>query len=841
MLASALLSLGVSLPAQDTVGPTIELEAFIVDETAAALLDSLVPTDRELDGIFLDGLSVMTIPRSITVLSPEALAQFDIQALDDLDKVGAGTQRINYFGIAGTPVLRGVLAGAYYNGMLRAYNRNQAPISFGSLEALNVVKGPTPAHLSLTPVGGYVDMLPKSPYFDEASGSVEFEIGRWEHYRIQGDLGGPFLLGKIPAAYRLSATAQQAESFYDNVGNDYASLYGALKMRPAEKLDIFTGFEYYRYESNENAGWNRPTQALIDEGRYVIGEPINITDEDHFGRANREPFAPFTTPVNVNPALVVPRSVVLSANLTAAQLEALNDLSDPAERMAAYGSLFGAFGGNPNVDGFQYTPEYFAAGGEVFTAEIEGSRVLADPTDRADADNFLFFADVVFRATEDRTFTLKGLYEYLATEKLSSYGYAFDGAQTVAALKLIASERSLDWLQLEYGGSLRYTGAQQLQDFTVEPFSRRDLTNRGISANSTLLAGAQSPRGGANYWDPFASGESDLYQAAVFAVGELRLGSYLSVVASARWEHADFEVALPGEIERASPSEREAFAANSGNEDYASWSVGPVFRPHESLSLYFTYQDGTVVTAQDGGSISGGGNFAEATMWEAGAKTSLFEGRLYGSLAVYQWEQSVFNDREGEAEPLEGEGVEVELTWLPTDWLTVIGSFTWQEVRRRSPLGFRTVPMTEELWALYGGELNSNFAGVTSPFSVPPGPLAGVDFGVPENNPELITPGFPPMTAKLFAVVERNGFGISGGPIYQEAFWLNFDRTIQLPEAIIWNASLFYRGETFEIRLRVENVFEEQYFYGSDPVFAANTLVTQAPGRDVKLSIRVGF
>ena len=55
--------------------------------------------------------------------------------------IGAGTQPANYFGIAGTPYLRGVKASVFFNDMARAYKRNEMPVSFGSLEALDLVSG----------------------------------------------------------------------------------------------------------------------------------------------------------------------------------------------------------------------------------------------------------------------------------------------------------------------------------------------------------------------------------------------------------------------------------------------------------------------------------------------------------------------------------------------------------------------------------------------------------------------------------------------------------------------------------------------------------------------------
>ena len=109
------------------------LEDFIVTETDSALQDSLLPTEREISGLFGDTTNVLEVPRSVTLLSPTIMDEFNIEDLSDLKKVAAGTQTYNYYGLAGTPIIRGAQGGTFLNGMLRAYQRNEMPLSFGSL------------------------------------------------------------------------------------------------------------------------------------------------------------------------------------------------------------------------------------------------------------------------------------------------------------------------------------------------------------------------------------------------------------------------------------------------------------------------------------------------------------------------------------------------------------------------------------------------------------------------------------------------------------------------------------------------------------------------------------
>jgi len=110
---------------------------------------------------------------------------------------------------------------------------------------MDVVKGPAPAHFGPGLVGGFVNLVPKSPYFDQTRGSLKLTAGADDFYNAQLDVGGPTLLFGRPAAYRVSVTGQLAGSYYHRIHHDYASLYAALKTAVAPDVTLFTGTEYF--------------------------------------------------------------------------------------------------------------------------------------------------------------------------------------------------------------------------------------------------------------------------------------------------------------------------------------------------------------------------------------------------------------------------------------------------------------------------------------------------------------------------------------------------------------------------------------------------------------------
>lgn len=782
------------------------LEKFIITESQARREGDVLPTSRPVDSVFGAGASVFDLPRAVTVVTPELMRRFDLQSLGDLGRLGAGTQGANYFGIAGTPNLRGAKGIVFFNGMARAYQRNEMPVSFGSLEALDIVKGPAPSHFGPVPEGGYVNFIPKSPYFDRARGSLTLTVGSFDHERAQLDYGAPLLIGTRPAAYRVSLTTQKSDSYWKNVGNDYVSAYAALKLRLAENVSLFTGAEYYDFHSNENPGWNRVTQALIDRGEYLIGEPQNIASAAWGGLADRSriefPGSTVGQPANFR-ALILPAATA-EARIAPALLSLMED------RRGTDG-------------GYRYTQAYFDAGGTALTEKIDGSTVLSDPADYADARDFLWFMDVVSTRAIDRTVTWKSLLEHVRTDKHSSYGYGVATEQLVLENKLLIEWRHLPVADttLTSGASFRYGYGWMVQDFAAEPFNRRDISRADISANSRVPAGSDLDPSGRNLWSTTIGGstESDLWQTAAFALAHSRWSPHFSTIVSARAESAFFRADLPAEVGRATAAQRLA-AEREGESHHGSGALSAIWHARDDLNVYASYQKGTALQPGQGGTVNSKSNFARAELKELGAKLSLFDGRLFAGLTGYQWRNARFNDRENRAERLRGRGAELELTWAPTEKFNVIASAGSQRVFRVDPLGFRARDGTAARIALESGSFD---AGVT-----PTPPL----------NPQLIYPGTPESQVKLdLAWQVSRPWGVSIGATWNHAFYHNFERTLVLPESLVWRASTHWRHGPLTVRLSGENIFHADYFLGADPFFSHNDLVTKAPSASGKLTV----
>ena len=258
-------------------------------------------------------------------------------------------------------------------------------------------------------------------------------------------------------------------------------------------------------------------------------------------------------------------------------------------------------------------------------------------------------------------------------------------------------------------------------------------------------------------------------------------------------------------------------------------SIGPVIRVGAGMALYGNAQIGTAFEPTQGGAVSAGSekdNFSQSELYEGGLKFHLLDDTLFATVAGYYWDKSRFDARTGTTSPLRSKGVEFELTWAPSDQVTVIASAGASRTHRRAPAGFRFADTDDGFWLpLVAGGL-----------------FAGGSQGRPDNNPDLILNGFPEVSANIFLNYRfPSGLGFGIGARWRDTYFHNFDRTLVIPSAVIFRGNLSYTTERWEVLLTVENFTSEDWFLGAEPIFSANSLLLKAPGATAKLAFTYKF
>ena len=235
----------------------------------------LSPKDAKISGPFGDDLSLSDIARAITPISSDMIEQLNITTLQDILAVTPNSYAASGFGAPSLPTLRGQLGELYQDGVRRQAGNNGfgIPISFNAIEQIDVVKGAPPVLLGTSQRnGGFVNLHSKTANTETSQGKATISAGRWDHYSAQLDYSAPIVQGE--SGFRVSAEHIDNDSFYDYAGFQSDSLFAAVRFLPDDKTSWDLNFELYHVEFTDNAGINRPTQALIDNGLYITGQGV---------------------------------------------------------------------------------------------------------------------------------------------------------------------------------------------------------------------------------------------------------------------------------------------------------------------------------------------------------------------------------------------------------------------------------------------------------------------------------------------------------------------------------------------------------------------------------------
>jgi len=209
-------------------------------------------------------------------------------------------------------------------------------------------------------------------------------------------------------------------------------------------------------------------------------------------------------------------------------------------------------------------------------------------------------------------------------------------------------------------------------------------------------------------------------------------------------------------------------------------------------------------------------------------KVSLLDNTLFAALSVYESKRERFNNFTNNQDGVRSQGVELESTWVATEKLSFIANFGVREAHLVRAPGYRFGATQDYYMPLLAGGLYVDFGDAT-----------GL---VKKNNPDGIFGGAPEGSANLIASYDLgNGFSLGGGPRIRSSYYLNHERTLSLPSTVIWNGNVSYSRGAIQMMLELSNITSEDFFIGSDPIFAANTIITKAPPIEAKLNITYKF
>src|ERR1700677_3579901 len=176
--------------------------------------DLILPTEVTSTSAYGLDLGVMDTPRNNTLLSKAQLDALNIQNPGGFSYLTSSSYSDASFGEPNIPRIRGQYADLFFNGMRDSFTLNGygAPISFNSVDSIDIVKGP--ASVQAGPgagVGGAVGMTTKMPSFVKPIADFDLEFDTQQKRRASFDVGAP-LTSTIAA--RVAFTEDDSGSYY---------------------------------------------------------------------------------------------------------------------------------------------------------------------------------------------------------------------------------------------------------------------------------------------------------------------------------------------------------------------------------------------------------------------------------------------------------------------------------------------------------------------------------------------------------------------------------------------------------------------------------------------------
>lgn len=277
------------------------------------------------------------------------------------------------------------------------------------------------------------------------------------------------------------------------------------------------------------------------------------------------------------------------------------------------------------------------------------------------------------------------------------------------------------------------------------------------------------------------------------------------------------------------------------------WGLRPYFTAaSSSLTLDGSnniIQASTIQTAATG---VYNGFIGEAFLRELGIKGSFFGGKLQASVAGFRQSRNDVTQPDdpsagADVSSTESEGIEVEAKWVPIrdlylsayysyqtqEYVTAPASSTTFEVNGRQ-VGFQDIydPATGELLYpaeafLYGGRSTTALPAGTTQYQ------------------ERV--GYPIKQAALQGTYQLpGGFGFLLSTNYFSEVYANRQKTLLLPDAIVFNAGVTYDRGKVHLKLNGYNFTDERYFRPASGD-TNGQLVSVMPGRRWEASIKVDF
>ena len=788
-----------------------------------------LPTE-DVGSVFGFDKTLLETPRSASTISSDQIERFDIGDIDELIALAPGTYTQSFFGVAGALDVRGTPGETYFRGVRRLDNPGNYPTPLGATDRVDIVRGPATPIYGPAKIGGYLNFVPKSAradsgaYLDEPEGRLGYTAGSWNKSILTAEIGGPGELGGRDFGYYLYSMVEDSGSYYQNSSTNQTLLQASFDMDVNDKLRLQFGGMYHDFDGNQNAGWNRLTQALVDTGTYLTGT-AQALDTDGDG------------------------------SISHAEYRATADFDD-TDGDAAFG-LSGVFVDRPELVTVSDLDRQQALE-NVGTAILDGSQTLVAADDSLENQVTTLYFDIIYTTDNDWEFKNQLFYEGYENLNENAYGFSQFHDSWVIEDKLIISkviESGSLTTSLQISPSIRHTDFIHGDDYTNEYFDRRDLTGPSIALDRRLLSTRVDEE-----WSEYDIGD---YTDLGFGVmADFTWESGLSVLVGARYDTIDIssrvvldkvqlfnfatefvllsddgQFLLNDFVDTANPppGSIKGRVVDSTTEDGVSWTVSVSWATEAGIIPYITASEQSTIIAGQGAQIPThqifAGSFDTSELLEAGIKGSFLDDTLYMALSVYEQERTDFSSQAIVTNTVnDTEGLEFETRWAATDNLLLTFGYSHMEIvnltvlnegQRFGFFGAEDMPQIDPA-LIYGGQVIG--------FNAAPNEAAARRAGVPEN-----------IFTFTGTYAFDNGFAINAVVIDADEVFSSHSQAVRLPSYTLLNLGVRYEADRWAISLTGKNLTDERYFRANFPnLFGAQIVLPELP-RSWQASISYNF
>lgn len=815
---------------------------------------SILPA-RPVGSIYGTSASVLDTPRSITQINADQLTNDSIQSADEFVKYAPGITRGGGQNASIVPQFRAQGAEIFQDGQ-RGYSVRH-PTNLNAYEGADIVAGPSSVVFgSVTGSGGYVNYLAKKPNFTEQKTTISGLLGTWipdgdsrSSTKLTIDNTGPIT---DTLAYRVSYTRQRAEDYYDNVENNFNAYYLALAFKPTEnfRADFNVAYDDY-YDWNITHGWNRPSQELVDSGKYWAGRATPIIQNG----------SQYWSPVYASGAA---DSAVLGWERRTRNAN------------GQYTAVPGSFqAGSPNtqgspgtVRGWVYDPNLPGNGLRSLSAQDaqraedqnESTRLTSQLRLQWDISQFLTVVNSTLLERSNDTTDANGTFQVAGKDNIIDNRSEFRTHTDFELFGIAIGHESNSGFSYrnEYNRSL----AANNSFFHINAY---DLTQNPSTKSPQYLFGLNNlnPAGGNGAWIgtpgvpqyssyfgwlnlpamyPITQGD-DLYAEAyasytqrsewstktVFTQQNFRFEDRFGLNIGASRSFIDAEIENP--LAAIDPQHRQR--KDSDNYRLFAFQVSPYFKPTPDSTVYLTYDRSVAVNT--GGFTSGlawgsGANadklndlafrsFSE--LYEGGFKADLIPGQLFFSVAGFHQARDTSPDSNNNIARLVVKGYESTLRYQPTAQFSSGINFSKIKAYNEfiSQVGFAPRGFVPDNGTVFSDNNVLN--------QLPSGRYDAVQI--------------PEYTISAYADYQfQSGFGIEVSTWWTSDWYVNLSETVHIPNEYNIDTTFYYRKPSWGVALKILNVTDELNFENGLSG-STNSFLQPLRGRSVQAQFDIRF